>query len=71
MTLIYALWKNETKLCEAKVLFIYFIFLFLDDRSSRPEVFCEKGFLRNFAKFKGKHLCQSLFFNKVAGACFH
>ena len=36
-------------------------------RSSRPEVFCKKGVLRNFAKFAGKHLCQSLFFNKVAG----
>ena len=23
--------------------------------------------LRNFTKFTGKHLCQSLFFNKVAG----
>ena len=29
-------------------------------RSSRPEVFCKKGALRNFAKFLGKHLCQSL-----------
>ena len=37
-------------------------------RSSRPDVFCENGVLRNFAKFTGKHLCQSLFFNKVAGA---
>ena len=36
-------------------------------RSSRPGVFCRKGVLRNFAKFKGKLLCQSLFFNKVAG----
>ena len=36
-------------------------------RSSRPEVFCKKGVLRNFAKFTGKHLWQSLFFNKVAG----
>ena len=36
-------------------------------RSSRPEVFCKKGVLRNYAKFKGKHLWQSLFFNKVAG----
>ena len=35
-------------------------------RSSRLEVFCKKGVLRNFAKFTGKHLCQSLFFNKVA-----
>ena len=37
------------------------------DGSSRQEVFCKKGILRNFAKFPGKHLCQSLFFNKVAG----
>ena len=36
-------------------------------RSSRPDVFCEKVVLRNFAKFTGKHLCQSLSFNKVAG----
>ena len=35
-------------------------------RSSHPEVFCKKGVLRNFAKFTGKHLCQSLSFNKVA-----
>ena len=25
-------------------------------RSSRPEPFCKKGVLRNFAKFTGKHL---------------
>ena len=37
-------------------------------RSSRPEVFYKKGVLKNFAKFTGKHLYQSLFFNKVAGA---
>ena len=36
-------------------------------RSSCPELFCEKGVLRNFAKFTGKHLCQCLFFNKVEG----
>ena len=35
-------------------------------RSSRPRVFCKKGVLRNFTKFTGKHLCQRLFFNKVA-----
>ena len=39
-------------------------------RSSRPDVFCEKGVLRNFAKFTRKHLCQSLFFKKVAGDTF-
>ena len=36
-------------------------------RSSRPEMFCKKGVLRNFVQFTGKHLCQSLFFNKFAG----
>ena len=35
-------------------------------RSSRPEVFCEKGVLKNFTKFTEKHLCQSLFFNRDA-----
>ena len=37
-----------------------------EDRSSRPELFCEKDVLRNSAKFTLKHLCQSLIFNKVA-----
>ena len=36
-------------------------------RSSLPEVFCKEGVIRNFVKFAGKHLCQSFFFNKVAG----
>ena len=31
----------------------------------------KKGVLRNFAKLKGKHLCQSLFFNKVVGLILH
>ena len=31
-------------------------------RISPPDVFCKKVVLRNFAKFTGKHLCQSLFF---------
>ena len=30
-------------------------------------VLLRKGVLRNFAKLTGKQLCQSLFFNKVAG----
>ena len=37
----------------------------MKERSSRPEVFCKKDVLRNFAKFTGKYLRQSLFFNKV------
>ena len=38
----------------------------ITSRSNRPEVFCKKV-VRNFAKFTGKHLCQSPIFNKVAG----
>ena len=32
-----------------------------------PDVYYEKGVLKNFAKFTAKHLCQSLSFNEVAG----
>ena len=38
-----------------------------NNRSSRPEVVCKNGVIKHFLKFKGKHLCHSLFFNKVAG----
>ena len=44
---------------------------FYTTRNSRPEVFCKKVVLRNFAKFTGKHLCQSLFFNTVAGLAWN
>ena len=30
-------------------------------------MFCKKGVLRIFTKFTGKHLCQRLFSNKIAG----
>ena len=36
------------------------------NRSSCPEVFCKEGAFRNFTKFARKHLCHSLFSNKVA-----
>ena len=41
----------------------------VDEKSSfsRPEVFCKKDVLRNFAKFTGKHLSHDLFFNNVEG----
>ena len=41
------------------------LYVKIPSRSSRPDVFCKKGVIRNFAKLTGKHLCQSLFFNKV------
>ena len=34
--------------------------------SSHQRCSMKKGVLKNFAKFTGKHLCQSLFLNKVA-----
>ena len=45
----------------------FFYELLSRGRRSRPEVFCKKGVLRNLANSTGKHLCQSLYFNKVAG----
>ena len=39
-------------------------------RRIRPEMFCKKVVLKDFAKFTGKHLCQSLFFYKVQGLNF-
>ena len=36
-------------------------------RNSHCRCFIKKGVLRNFVKFPGKYLYQSLFFNKVAG----
>ena len=40
-------------------------FMVMWRRGQPPEVFCKKGILRNFAKFTGKRLCQSLFLIKL------
>ena len=47
-----------------------FVYMFIwgkPFRSSHQKCSVRKGLLRNFAKFTGKYLCQSLFFTKVAG----
>ena len=36
-------------------------------RSSHQKCSIKKGVLKNFTKFKGRQLCQSLFFNKTKG----
>ena len=36
------------------------ILIFFEQQKQPPEVFCKKGVLRNFVKFTGKHLRQSL-----------
>ena len=46
---------------------IYRIFASLKDlKNSHRRCSVRKGVFRNFTKFTEKHLCQSLFFNKVA-----
>ena len=42
----------------------------VSNRSSHQELFHEKGVLKNFAKFVKKHLCWSLFVNKVETQVF-
>ena len=41
-------------------------------RSIRPKVFCEKGVLKNFGNFKGKHLCSraTLLKKRLQHRCF-
>ena len=46
---------------------IRILVVFINYRSSRTELFYKKYVLQNFAKLTGKHLYQSLLFNKVAG----
>ena len=41
--------------------------IFNFQKQSSRSVLEKKGVLANFAKFTGKHLHQSLFFNKVTG----
>ena len=43
------------------------IFFFPELKLDCPEVFYKKGFYKHFAKFTGKQLFHSLFFNKFAG----
>ena len=51
---------NSFQKCRSSCLQMFF-------RSSHPEMFCKKAALRDFPKFTGKHLCQSLFITKVGG----
>ena len=49
----------------------HFVKDLIDDRSSHRKCSVRKDVLRNFAKFTGKHLGESLFFNKVSGLSTH
>ena len=54
-------WQNK------KFLFRRLLVIPSQNRSSHRRCSVRKGVLRNFAKFTGEHLCQSLFLNKVTG----
>ena len=58
---------NSLLLWWFQLLIIQEIRLFPTFRSSHWRCSVKKGVLRNFAKFTEKHLCESLFLNKVAG----
>ena len=47
-------------------IFKLFLITFWLFRGIRQKVFSEKGALRNCVKLTGKHLCHSLFFDRVA-----
>ena len=54
-----------------KLLFLFYDLSLILNRSSHRRFSKQKGILTNFVKFTGKCLCQSFFFNKVAGlSCF-
>ena len=48
-------------------IFRYFIYISTNYRTSHRRCSIKKGVLKNFTKFTGRLLCQSLFFNQVAG----
>ena len=59
-------WKHGVHRVKYEILSVIYSLIWIG-RGSCSEVFCIKGVLEKFAKFSGKHLCQSLFLNKVAG----
>ena len=65
--ILVALWHTLSKIYVPANSLNLDIFEWSCATSSRLEVLCKKGVLRNLVKFTGKHLCQGLFFNNVAG----
>ena len=53
--------------CQTILNYIYGKTEVINNRTSHQRCSMKKSVLRISAKFTGKHLCQSLFFNKVAG----
>ena len=47
---------------------VFLVTCFFNNQKQSLEVFCKKSVLRDFRKFIGKHLCQSLFLKNVSGS---
>ena len=61
-------WKNTVLKNFFQSYLTSFYFNFINFRNgSRRRCSVRKGIHRNFTKFTGKHLCHSLFLNKVSG----
>ena len=67
MSIIAESWMFLKGLIKPSQLYVNFQIIAMENFSCSHRRCSERrGVLRNFAKFTGKHLCQSLFFNKVA-----
>ena len=55
---------NKSQFLNYKIC-IFHALVFASEAATRCSI--KESVLKNFTKFTGKHLCQSLFFNKVAG----
>ena len=63
---IWIIWRNIAE--EKEILYLFCeIKISCSYRDSHRMCYIKKDVLTNFSKFTGKHLCQSLSFNKVAG----
>ena len=62
----FILFLSLTSRCFNQVMF-FSHYITQGEKSSHQKCSIKKGVLRSFAKFTEKHLCQSLFFDKVTG----
>ena len=66
VTIIYPFDRMCFLVSSFRLLFSGYFSLLTKTRSSHRMYSVREGVLTNFVKFTGKHLCQSLFFNKLA-----
>ena len=62
---MFLLFRNQT--VDRQIKSIGLLLVSMREEAESLEVLYKKGVHKNFSKFTGKHSCQCLFFNKVAG----